>query len=237
MGPLAPSVSETDAGQLRMGDLDRLDRVVMSLRGSPIRPPAVASRGQGRRVCCPAPLSEVSAGISGTLIDASVDVCRWVRQRAGAGDAVVVCGSLHLLPFPPRVIDEFVVPAYSLQTLPDAAQILRETRRVLRPGSGRLRTWFLLWPSDGSVERAQQVVSAGGLRSTYVLTEDDLAIRREDESTGFTTGGGEQWTIKALRRDGAEAMFYEAGFAAPDWLVAAGSEIGGLTIVELECRA
>jgi hypothetical protein len=188
------------------------------------------------RVCSPAPLADIGTSVSGTfIIDASADVCRWVQRRC-SGDAMVICGSLFRLPLPSRIVDEFAVPAYTLQTLTGSLQMLEEIRRVLKPDVGRLRTWWLLWPNAIRVPSAECVVSCAGLRSTYRVADDVLTIERDDGMCPEMTER-EGWRILAARRDEVNIMLSEVGFKCLDWFDSTRTDFDGLTVGGVECRA
>ncbi len=239
MEPLASAVTTTKFDALRRGNFERLDRVAASLLRSPIRHPDMAvDRGRQRvRVCSPAPLADVGARMGGTLVDASADVCRWIQHKCADGDAVAVRGSLYGLPLPSHSVDEFVVPAYTLQTLASPLQILREIRRVLKPDVGRLRTWWLLWPTATIGLSPDRVVSVAGLCSTYRLADDALTIERDDEPGRPATTQRERWRIRAARRDEASSMLSEAGLMQAARFGVTRCDFGGLTVDGVECRA
>jgi hypothetical protein len=226
------------SGPLREGSSEQLDRLAGSLRQSPLRPPSFARAvvRRGIRVLAPVSIVDVDTDIDAVVMDASADMSAWARQRDPVKSRVVQA-SLHQLPLRAQAVIEFVVPAYTLQTLGAPGQVLEEIKRVLTPGIGSLRTWWLLWPAPAQAAEAERSTVSSGIRSVYRLTADSLTIARHDLAGDAAAPLQEQWNIGAIRRSEVDALMRGAGFRRLSWVADTGTAFDGLIVGEVEGHA
>jgi SAM-dependent methyltransferase len=168
-------------------------------------------------------LKLVDAGLSVTSVDASAELCDWVREALGArgaeGAHPVMRGDLERLDLPDEAFDGAVC-AEVLEHLDDDAAALAELARVLRPGG------LLVVSVPANPYRYDWTDQWAGHRRRY--TADGL--RRRLEEAGFPGPEVAGWGFpltglyhrqvyrRALRRR-VEAGAGTAGGGAPPRLV------------------
>jgi SAM-dependent methyltransferase len=123
-------------------------------------------------------LKLVEAGLEVTSVDASAELCDWVREALQAsgveGEHPVMCGDLERLDLPDEAFDGAVC-AEVLEHLDDDAAALGELARVLRPGG------LLVVSVPANPYRYDWTDQWAGHRRRYTVE----GLRRRLEDAGF----------------------------------------------------